>query len=85
MDFSIDKTTRELLEKARERGRTEVRPVGLEADRLGRPIPVDHPYFESYVEKGGGRTNWPGPDAKPLKLPPGVIVRTLLLAEEWAY
>ena len=37
MDFSVDKTTRELLEKARERGRTEVRPVGLEA----APLDVD--------------------------------------------
>jgi acyl-CoA dehydrogenase len=85
MDFAIDQATRELLEKARERGRSEVRPVGLEADRLGRPIPVDHPYFESFLKQGGGGTNWRGHDAKAKKPAPGATVRTLLLAEEWAY
>ena len=85
MDFSIDKATRELLENARERGRSEVRPVGLEADQLGRPIPVGHPYFTRFIERGGGRTSWRGHDAKPSKPAAGATVRTLLLAEEWAY
>ena len=85
MDFSIDKATRELLENARERGRSEVRPVGLEADQLGRPIPVGHPYFARFIERGGGRTSWRGHDAKPSKPAAGATVRTLLLAEEWAY
>ena len=79
MDFSIDKATRELLEKARERGRTDVRPVGLEADRLGRPIPVGDSYFEMYLERGGGRTSWQGHEAKPGKPAAGATVRTLPL------
>ncbi len=58
MDFAIDRALRETLELVRERGRSEARPVGLEADRLGRPIPVDDPYFERLVERGEGRTRW---------------------------
>jgi acyl-CoA dehydrogenase len=85
MDFSIDKATRERLEAAREWGRREVRPVGLEADRLGRPIPADHPYFRRVIERGEGRTRWPGPGAAARRAPPGATVLTLLLAEEFAY
>ena len=58
MDFAIDRALRETLELVRERGRSEARPVGLEADRLGRPIPIDDPYFERLIERGEGRTRW---------------------------
>jgi acyl-CoA dehydrogenase len=85
MEFTIDKATRERLEAARERGRAEVRPVGLEADRLGPPIPPEHPYFQKLIERGEGRTRWPGPDAKPARPAPGATVATLLMAEEYAY
>ncbi len=61
MDFQIDDAMREKLADVRQRGRTEARPVGLEADRLGRPIPVDDPYFQKLIERGEGRTRWPGP------------------------
>ena len=89
MDFAIDKAMRDRLEAARERGRTEVRSIGLEADRLGRPIPVDDPYFQRLIDRGEGRTRWPGPNPKPRKLsgsrPTGMTVMMLLLAEELAY
>ncbi len=88
MDFTIDKAMRERLEEARERGRTEVRPVGLEADRLGRPIPVDHPYFQKLIERGEGRTRWPGPKGReriPDPRVPRSTVMTLLLTEEISY
>ena len=64
MDFEIDKAMRERLEEVAERGRVEARPVGLEADRLGRPIPVGDPYFEKLIARGEGRTRWPGPDGR---------------------
>jgi hypothetical protein len=38
MNFEIDKGIQGAIEMVRERGRTEMRPIGLEADRLGRPI-----------------------------------------------
>jgi acyl-CoA dehydrogenase len=85
MDFAIDDETRALLEEARQRGHDEIRPVGLEADRLGRPIPPDDPYFASFVARGEGRTRWPGAGVPPKPPPPGVTVRALLLAEEYAY
>jgi len=85
MDFSIDAATAERLERARERGRSEIRPVGLEADRLGRPIPVDHPYFKALVERGEGRTRWPGPSKTAESHRKGSTVTSLLLAEEFAY
>ncbi len=88
MEFLIDKHMRERLEEARERGRAEVRPVGLEADRLGRPIPVDHLYFRALVARGEGRTRWPGTGVRPRERGPAstqTTVMRLLLAEEFAY
>ena len=67
MEFAIDKAMRDRLEAARERGRTEVRSIGLEADRLGRPIPVGDPYFQRLIDRGEGRTRWPGLNPKPRK------------------
>jgi acyl-CoA dehydrogenase len=61
MQFEIDARTRKQIEKARHFGETEARPVGLEADRLGRPIPIDDPFFKRLIERGEGRTRWRGP------------------------
>jgi len=86
MDFSIDERTRERLADAREWGRAAMRPAGLEADRLGAPLPVDHPYFAKALERGIGRTRWPGPAGRAAgDRPPASVVATLLLAEELAY
>jgi acyl-CoA dehydrogenase len=94
MDFKIDKAMRDTLEAIRERGRTEARPVGLEADRLGRPIPVDDPYFKRLIERGEGGTRWRGPEggkkrsSKPKKPGGGrrsMTVMSLLYVEELAY
>lgn len=88
MDFRIDDAMRERLEQVRDRGRNEARPKGLEADRLGRPIPVDDPYFQMLVDRGEGRTRWPGPGGpRPPEAPPSTrtTVMALLAAEEFAY
>jgi len=61
MEFEIDKSMQETLEAVRHRGETEMRPVGLEADRLGRPIPGDDPYFEKLLARGEGGTRWRRP------------------------
>lgn len=60
MHFEIDERLRETLAVVRERGRTEVPTIGLEADRLARPIPADHPYFARLIARGEGRTRWRG-------------------------
>jgi acyl-CoA dehydrogenase len=83
MDFSIDDAARERLELAREWGRKAVRPVGIEADIEGRPIPVGHPFFDRCLERGEGRTRWGGPGSQPAA--GGSVITTLLLSEELAY
>ena len=91
VDLRLDEWTRERIHKAREIGRSEVRPIGLEADRLGRPIPVDDAYFKRCIERGEGRTRWRPPDA--VKKTSGEkkvrrrrsTVSVLLIAEEYAY
>ncbi|MBW2385301.1 MAG: acyl-CoA dehydrogenase family protein [Deltaproteobacteria bacterium] len=83
MDFAIDDATRKRLDVAREWGRKVVRPVGIEADVEGRPIPVGHPFFERCIERGEGRTRWGGPGSPPAT--GGSVIATLLLAEELAY
>jgi len=94
MNFEVDKATHDRLEMVRERGRTEARPIGLVADRLGRPIPVDDPYFAMLIERGEGRTRWSGPDSgkkkdpakkKSSRGPSTMTVSTLLFVEELAY
>jgi acyl-CoA dehydrogenase len=64
MDFQVDESMHGAIEAIRKRGRTEVRPIGLEADRLGRPIPVDDPYFAKLIARGEGGTRWRGPEAE---------------------
>jgi acyl-CoA dehydrogenase len=91
MDFEIDEATRNILGMLRERGRTEIRPIGLEADRLGRPIPVDDPYFAKVIERGDGRTRWRRAGGKKKKEKRGgshstrATVMSLLFVEELAY
>jgi acyl-CoA dehydrogenase len=88
VDFAIDKAMRERLDEARELGEREVRPAGLEADRAGRPLPVDHPYFARAIARGEGVTRWPGPKGRERASGPRgprSTVLTLLLAEELAY
>jgi acyl-CoA dehydrogenase len=88
MEFEIDGAMRERLEEVAHRGRSEARPVGLEADRLGRPIPVDDPYFQKLVDRGEGRTRWPGPGGHSASDEPRSLrstVMALLSAEEFAY
>ncbi|MBW2396704.1 MAG: acyl-CoA dehydrogenase family protein [Deltaproteobacteria bacterium] len=86
VDFGIDEPTRELLADARQIGRTEARPAGLEADRNGAPLPPDHGYFTRFVARGDGRTRWPGPEGDRREQGPRrTTVQSLLLAEEGAY
>ena len=58
MDFALDSETLQRLERARELGRLELRPLGIECDRLGRPTPPDHPFFAALLRLGMGGTRW---------------------------
>ena len=66
MNFAIDDALRKRLEGIRELGRTRIRPLGIEADRAGRPVDPEHPFFALLLKLGLGRTRWLGgePDAE---------------------
>ena len=89
MDFRIDPATEQRLAGIRALGAAEIRPLGIEADRLGRPVPADHPFFAKLVSLGLGRTRWSGDgDAAATR---GAVARegsaraALCQAEELAY
>ena len=89
MNLSLDESTRARLEGIRALGASEIRPLGIEADRLGRPTPPDHPFFEMLLKAGMGRTRFLGdPDASEPAKPRakvGSSRSTLCLAEEMSY
>lgn len=79
MDFSP--VLHAQVERAREWGRTEVRPAGLEADRNGAPLPSDHPYFAKYIQfQALHHRSFEASD-----LLEGPVVQRAVLAEENAY
>jgi acyl-CoA dehydrogenase len=89
MDFSIDSATEKRLEAIRQLGRSQIRPLGLEADRLGRPTPPDHPFFATLVKLGMGRTRLSGDlesqATRGGKAKVGSSRSVLCLAEEMSY
>ena len=89
MQLAIDPTTRKRLDGIRALGRSQIRPLGLEADRLGRPTPPDHPFFELLLKAGQGRTRWTGREKAEVSRNEGDRVGSsrsvLCLAEEMSY
>ncbi len=89
MDFALDEATRKRIEQLSQLGRAQIRPLGLEADRLGRPTPADHPFFQLLLQLGQGRTRWSEEsEAKPRDASRprvGSSLVTLCLAEELSY
>jgi acyl-CoA dehydrogenase len=89
MEFAFDDSTRERLRQMGELGRTYMRPLGLEADRLGRPTPPEDPFFKLLVQLGLGRTRWSGgPRGAAPETPVhggGGARSVVVLAEEMSY
>jgi acyl-CoA dehydrogenase len=89
VDFRIDVALEQRLAGIRALGRAELRPLGVEADRLGRPVPAEHPFYAKLVSLGLGRTRWSGdlaPEAgagAPAR--EGSARAAVCLAEEMAY
>ena len=80
MELKVSPELQREVEAAREWGRAEVRPAGLEADRAGAPLPPEHPYFRKFIDSGRGRARAEASDA-----PEGRGVRMAILGEEGAY
>jgi acyl-CoA dehydrogenase len=89
VDFRIDAATEQRLAGLRALGRDEIRPLGLEADRLGRPVPPEHPFYQKLVSLGLGRTRWSGDGdagaSRGARAREGSARAALCLAEELAY
>ena len=89
MDLAIDEKTLERLKGIRALGASQIRPLGIEADRLGRPTPPEHPFFEGLVRAGQGRTRWGGEGSGTASEERagsiGSSRSTLCLAEEMSY
>lgn len=54
MNLTLDERAHWLLEMIRSLGATHLRPLGLEAERAGSPLPPDHPFFEMIWRSGYG-------------------------------
>jgi acyl-CoA dehydrogenase len=85
MELAFDEALRERVLRVRELGRTQMRPLGLEADRLGRPVPADHPFFKQLVQLGLGRTRWSGAAPASSGGEGGGARGVVALAEEMSY
>ena len=85
IEYRVDESIHTRLAEARELGRKELRPAGLDADRKGAPIPKEDPFFERCIARGEGRTSWAGPGRAKSKKRRRSVVEGLLVAEELAY
>ena len=92
MNFTLDDELRKRLAGLRELGRAHIRPLGLEADRAGRPIPADHPFYAELLRLGLGRTRWLGGEEEREEDQPSPggrnhrpAITGVLLSEELAY
>ena len=85
--LELDQRTREVLEQVRNLGASHLRPLGLEADRAGAPLPPDHPFFEMVWRSGlaGGALAAPEEEEGGDGAPNYRHVRGCVLAEEASY
>jgi acyl-CoA dehydrogenase len=87
MNIEISKSTKDAIELVRIIGKEYLRPLGLEADRLKRPIPKDHPFY-FMVAKSGYMTQGMGseePKTSKSSSHSEGSVRSVLVAEEGSY
>ena len=91
MNLAIDRATQQRLIGIRGLGASRIRPVGLDADRLGRPTPPDHEFFKQLLALGMGRSRWVGDEAEGADSPAssslsiGNSRSMLCVAEEMSY
>ncbi|TMC51125.1 MAG: acyl-CoA dehydrogenase [Chloroflexi bacterium] len=85
--LELDQRTRAVLEQVRNLGASHLRPLGLQADRAGAPLPPDHPFFEMVWRSGlaGGALAAPEEEEGGDGAPNYRHVRGCVLAEEASY
>lgn len=88
IDTTLDTGFSNVLMIMRQVGRDLLRPAGLEADRCGEPLPVDHPLFVAFAQTGlqfglaGRKLGELDPETNK---PRRVARSAILAAEELAY
>jgi acyl-CoA dehydrogenase len=90
VNFTIEDALRKRLAGIRELGRTQIRPLGIEADRAGKPVDPGHPFYALLLKLGLGRTRWLGGEETAAQKPEkkrgaGPSLTGVLLSEEMAY
>ncbi len=92
----MDESTRKAVELIRSIGKEFLRPLGLEADRSGRAIPADHPFYQlvassGFMQRGIGSEYVANGLEKPTSHRPhssftnSTWARNVLVAEEGSY
>ncbi len=64
VDFALDQKSVQRLKLLRGLGKELFRPLGMEADKKGEPIPPDHPFFQQIVDMGLVSPLGPDPEKK---------------------
>jgi len=80
MEVKMSPELRDQVLAAREWGRAEVRPAGLEADRNAAPLPPEHPYFRKFIDSGRARARAEGGETAE-----GRMLKSVILGEEGTY
>jgi len=89
MKLELDDRTLQLVQLIRNVGESQMRPLGMEADRAKQPLPPDHPFFQMIWQSGfaGGAVGADGdkPARDGEKRSSYRNVRGCVLAEEASY
>lgn len=81
MELNLSKPILDELADLREFGQSNIRPLGLERDRIGSPTPADHPFFKLVLKRGFSKNL----ASKETKEGVGANVFRVLTANENAY
>ncbi len=85
MDLSLDPESRRRLGMLSMLGKEVMRPLGIEADRKGEPVPPEHPFFQQLVDLGVVMALGIEPERKDGEGPRRSSRTAVLFAEEASY
>ena len=86
MDISLDKDEVKRIKMLQMLGRDALRPLGIECDKKGEPLPADHPFFQRLIDIGVVRPLVPHKRDKATRRGPKRSARmAVIFAEEASY
>ncbi|MEX0941047.1 MAG: acyl-CoA dehydrogenase family protein [Pseudomonadales bacterium] len=81
MELNLPAAVHEEIEQLRDFGRSTIRPLGIERDKIGSPTPPDHEFFKTVLKRGLSK-DYSSEDTRGLI---GTNVLRILQANENAY